>query len=685
MAENLFDIQLKIEQLHKELNRHSRLYYTQDAPEISDADYDKLMHQLLNLEKRYPQFITPDSPTQRVGAEPVEKLGVVQHRISMLSLADVGNDEELESWYKRVVKLLPGTRFNFVCEHKIDGLAVSLTYINRKLEIAATRGDGSRGENITQNVRTIHSIPLTLPADAPGGIEVRGEVYLPKSGFEKVNAERAVEGLPLFANPRNAAAGSVRQLDPRITAKRPLNMYIYHLGWIEGVPLKPTHWDTLQFMKSLGFRTNPKNRIAENLEEVKAFYREWNEKRESLEYEADGIVIKLNQLSLQDELGSVGREPRWALAYKFPPIEGITILKEIRISVGRTGTLNPVAILDPPLAIGGVTVSRASLHNQDDIHRKDIREGDTVVVRRAGDVIPDVVGPVLSKRSPHSKEFSILEKVFDAEKGRPACPSCGAQVFHEEGEVMYYCTNAACPAQLQDHLQHFASRGAMDIRGIGEQMSLALLEGGLVKDAADIYYLKLEQIEAMERMGEKSATKLLTQVEKSKTRPFANALYALGIRHIGEEMAERLARSFDSIESLEKASYEELTAVPTIGPKIAESILDFFKVERNREMVRKLKAAGVNLKEERLENSSELPLSGVEFVITGKLVSFSREEAEGKIKALGGSAKSDVTKKTNFLVVGEDPGSKVARAQTLGIPQITENELLEKLGMKRLL
>jgi DNA ligase (NAD+) len=441
----------------------------------------------------------------------------------------------------------------------------------------------------------------------------------------------------------------------------------------------------LQFVKSLGFRTNPKNRIAENLDEVKAFYREWNEKRESLEYEADGIVIKVNQSNLQDELGSVGREPRWALAYKFPPIEGITILKEIRISVGRTGTLNPVAILDPPLSIGGVTVSRASLHNQDDIQRKDIREGDTVVVRRAGDVIPDVVGPVLSKRSPHSKEFSILEKVFDAEKGRPACPSCGAQVFHEEGEVMYYCTNAACPAQLQDHLQHFASRSAMDIRGIGEQMSIALLEGGLVKDAADIYKLKQPEIEAMERMGEKSATKLLAQIEKSKTRPLANVLYALGIRHIGEEMAERLARNFNSIEPLEKATYEELTAVPTIGPKIAESILDFFKVERNLEMVRKLKDAGVNLKDERPASSAELPLSGVEFVITGKLVSFSREEAEEKIKGLGGSAKSDVTKKTNILVVGEDPGSKVARAQALGIPQITENELLEKLGMKGLL
>jgi DNA ligase (NAD+) len=685
MPDNLFDIQARIETLRQELNYHNRLYYVNDAPEISDADYDKLMHALRDLEKQYPQFVSPDSPTQRVGSAPVESLGVVEHRIPMLSLADVANDEDLSAWFKRVVKLIPGEPFNFVCEHKIDGLAVSLTYIHRKLSIAATRGDGSRGENITQNIRTIRSIPLALPPDAPEGLEVRGEVYLPKSGFEKVNAERAKENLPLFANPRNAAAGSVRQLDPRITAQRPLDMYIYHLGWMEGFPLKLTHWDTLHYLKSLGFRTNPENRIAENLDEVKAFYRQWTEKRGSLEYEADGIVIKINQHRLQNELGSVGREPRWALAYKFPPVEGMTVLKEILLSVGRTGTLNPVAVLEPPLAIGGVTVSRASLHNQDDIHRKDIREGDTVIVRRAGDVIPDVVGPVLAKRSPQSKEFSILEKVFDKVQGRPACPSCGAEVFHEEGEVMYYCTNAACPAQLQDHLQHFASRTAMDIRGIGEQMSLALLNSGLVKDAADIFYLKQDQVEAMERMGQKSAAKLMDQIQKSKSRPLGRVLFALGIRHIGEEMAERLVEHFYSIEELEKATYAELTAVPTIGPKIAESILEFFTVERNREIVKKLKEAGVNLKADLPFKTADLPLSGQEFVITGTLLSFSRAAAEEKIKALGGSAKSDITKKTNFLVVGSDPGSKVARAQSLGIPQISEDELLQKLGMKNLL
>jgi DNA ligase (NAD+) len=526
MTEDLSTIQARIVELRKEINYHNRLYYAEDRPEISDAEYDKLMHELRRLEQAYPQFLSSESPTQRVGSEPVAELGVIEHRIPMLSLADVGDDEELEAWYKRIVKLIPEAAFDFVCEHKIDGLAVSLTYINRRLEIGATRGDGSRGENITQNVRTIHSIPLTLPDDAPPGIEVRGEVYLPKSGFEKVNTERMKEGLPLFANPRNAAAGSVRQLDPRITARRPLEMYIYHLGWMEGGPALNTHWEILQYLKALGFRTNPHNRQAGNLTEVKAFYREWVEKRESMTYEADGIVIKVNQLRLQDELGSVGREPRWALAYKFPSIEGITRLKEIRINVGRTGTLNPIAVLAPPLAIGGVTVSRASLHNEDDTRRKDIREGDYVVVRRAGDVIPDVVGPVLSKRSPESRVFSILEKVYNPEKGRPACPSCGAEVFHEEGEVAYYCTSAACPAQIQEHLQHFASRTAMDIRGLGEQMAAVIIKAAVVKDGdglrpvqdvGDIYSLDKNALAALEGKGEKSASKLLEQIEKSKT------------------------------------------------------------------------------------------------------------------------------------------------------------------------
>lgn len=683
MSENLEEIRQKIEKLREEINHHNYLYYVLNSPEISDAEYDELMRTLRKLEEQYPQFLTPDSPTQRVGAAPVEAFGIVEHRIPLLSLADVGNDEELEAWYKRLMKLINGQHCNFVCEHKIDGLAVSLTYINGRLEIGATRGDGYRGENVTQNIRTIRSVPLTLPKGAPSALEVRGEVYLPKSGFYKLNEERAAEGLPLFANPRNAAAGSVRQLDPRITAKRPLDIYIYHLGWIEGDSTRETHWENLEYLKSLGFKINPHNRLVNSLEEVKKYYREWLEKRESLIYEADGIVIKVNQLRLQEQLGAVGREPRWAIAYKFPPVEATTRLVDIEISVGRTGTLNPVAVLEP-IAIGGVTVSRAALHNEDDIHRKDIRIGDIVIVRRAGDVIPEVVGPVKGKRTGNETVFSMIEilKKFDPEKRKPVCPACGSEVVKLEGEVMYYCTNAACPAQLQEHLQHFASREAMDIRGLGERMSIALIKANLVKDVGDLYYLKKEQIENLERMGSKSAAKLIEQIQNSKNRPLPNVIFALGIRHVGEEMAERLAKHFNSIDQLQKASIEDLMKIPTIGPKIAESIVSFFSLERNQQIIEKLKKAGVKLYEEKPVRTENLPLSGLEFVITGRLKSFSREEAEERIRALGGAAKSDITRKTNYLVVGEDPGSKLTRARELGVQQITEEDFLKFLGKK---
>jgi DNA ligase (NAD+) len=708
MAETKEDIKSQIDKLRAEINHHNHLYYAQDTQEISDAEYDKLMHALRRLEEQHPDLITPDSPTQRVGAAPVEALGIVEHPVPMLSLDDVGNDAELDAWYTRVLKLLNGESFNFVCEHKIDGLAVALTYINGKLAIGATRGDGSRGENITQNIRTIHSIPLTLPREAPPRFEVRGEVYLPKTGFQKVNQERAAEGLPLFANPRNAAAGSVRQLDPRIAARRPLNMFIYHLGWIEGAATPETHWETLDYLKSLGFRTNPQNRLLDNIEQVKAYYRNWTANRDSLVYEADGIVVKINQFRLQQQLGFVGRDPRWAIAYKFPPMETTTRLIRIEISVGRTGTLNPVATLEP-VSIGGVTVSHAALHNEEDINRKNIHVGDIVIVRRAGDVIPEVVGP--SRHTGEDRDFNLLEALPKNQKGQPSCPSCGSEVFRVEGEVMYYCTNAACPAQLKEHLQHFASRTAMDIRGLGESMAEALLtlkkesapsahkqlplavlepavmsksvtEDNLIQDVADIYFLKKEHLLELERTGEKSAGKLIDQIQNSRNRPLNRVLFGLGIRHVGEEMADRLVKRFPSIEALMKATENDLISVPTIGPKITESILDFFKLERNRLIIDKLNRAGVTLRQETQAGPENLPLAGMEFVITGKLLTFSREEAEEKIKALGGSAKSDITRKTRYLVVGEDPGSKVARAQAQGVPQITEDELLKMLGVK---
>ena len=680
--ENSTQVTERIEQLRAQLNHHNYRYYVLDNPEISDTEYDTLMRELKQLEAEYPSLLTPDSPTQRVGAAPVEAFGVVEHPLPLLSLGNVFDKEELEGWYTRIVKLLGEQPSSFVCEHKIDGLAVALTYVDGQLIIGATRGDGLRGENITQNLRTIRSIPLSVSKEAPPRFEVRGEVFLPRIGFAKLNRERAEEGLPLFANPRNAAAGSVRQLDPRITAKRPLDMYIYMLGYAEGRPTPPTHWEGMEYLKSLGFKVNPNSRLLNSVEEVEGYYQAWVNERESLSYEADGIVVKVDSLEWQKKLGDVGREPRWAVAYKFPAIQGITRLNEIRISVGRTGTLNPYAVLEP-VSVGGVTIKQAALHNEADIRRKDIRKGDMVVVQRAGEVIPQVVGPVVSKRTGEEKEFSLLETVFDKEKERPACPECQAEVVKLEGEAMYYCSNAACPAQVKEHTEHFTSRGAMDIRGIGESLSSILFEQGLVKDIADLYDLKKKkgQLLKLAGMGEKSADNLLKAIEESKDRPLSRLIFALGIRHVGGETAELLAKYFSSIDRLAEASREGLLAVSTIGPKIADSILAFFRQEENKGIIQRLKDAGVSLEEEEA-GLEGLPLAGQEFVITGRLDTSSRSEAEARIKALGGTAKSDITGKTTYLVAGAEPGSKLTRARALGIRQLTEEEFLKLLGEK---
>jgi DNA ligase (NAD+) len=671
--DNLTQVKQRIEKLRAEINHHNYRYYVLDSPEISDAEYDELMRELQKLEEEHPQFLTPDSPTQRVGAAPVEAFGVVEHPQPLLSLGNAFSQEELAAWYKRTSKLIDGEKFDFTCEHKIDGLAVALTYVDGRFTTGATRGDGLRGEDITQNLRTIRSIPLSVPGDTPARFEVRGEVFLPKAGFEKLNRERAKEGLPLFANPRNAAAGSVRQLDPRITAKRPLDIYIYMLGYAEGKATPPTHWETMEYLKSLGFKINPNNKLLASIDQVEKFHHTWVERRESLPYEADGIVVKVNQLDLQERLGSIGHEPRWAIAYKFPAIQGTTRLIDIGISVGRTGTLNPYAILEP-VSVGGVTIKQAALHNEDDIKRKDIRIGDTVVVQRAGEVIPQVVGPVVSKRTGREKVFKMPKR----------CPVCGAEAIKPEGEAMSRCTNAACPAQVHERLEHFVSRGGMDIRGIGESQSAMLLKEGLVKNAADLYNLKdkKEQLVNLERMAEKSVSNILNAIENSKQRPLSRVIFALGILHIGEEMAEILASHFGSIDALAKASRDELMDIEAVGPKIADSVLAFFRQEENQKIIQRLKDAGVKL-EEKKAKPEELPLAGLEFVITGRLEAFTREEAEAKIKALGGTAKDNVTRKTTYLVVGADPGgTKFARAQELGTKQLTEKELLRLLEQK---
>jgi DNA ligase (NAD+) len=662
----------RIEKLRKLINYHNHRYYVLDSPEISDAEYDELMRELQRLEEEYPQFLTPDSPTQRVGAAPVEAFGVVEHRIPMLSLGKAFSHEELLAWHKRVSGLLGESEFDLVAEHKMDGLAVALIYEEGKYVTGATRGDGFRGEDITQNLKTVKSIPLSLPRDVPGKFEVRGEVFLSKKGFKKLNEDRAKAEQPLFANPRNAAAGSVRQLDPRITAKRPLDIYIYGVGLVEGGKTFSTHWETLEYLKSLGFKLNPQNELLKNLQQAESYYQHWLEEIEHLPYEADGIVFKVNRYDLQERLGNVGGEPRWAIAYKFPATQETTRLLDIGVSVGRTGTLNPYAILEP-VNVGGVVVKRAALHNEDDIRRKDIRIGDMVVVQRAGEVIPEVVSPVVSLRTGKEKVFVMPSK----------CPVCGAEAIKPEGEAMSRCTNMSCPAQVYELVKHFVSRGAMDIEGIGEKLAETLLKAGLIKDVGDIYTLKdkREQLIGLERMGEKSASNVLKAIEESTKRPLSRVIFALGIRHVGSETAEILVKHFGSIDKLSQSTEEELMTAPTIGPTIAESIVAFSRQESNLKVIEKLRQAGVRMREEAAK-PRELPLAGKEFVVTGKLDSFTRTEAESRIRELGGLVGSSVSKKTDFLVVGADPGSKLDRARELGTTILNEKQFLEMLEKK---
>jgi len=666
-------VRQRIKQLREIINHHNYRYYVLDSPEISDAEYDELMRELRQLEAEHPELVTPDSPTQRIGAPPVEAFGVVEHPQPLLSLANAFSYEELAAWHKRVTNLLGGQQFDLVCEPKIDGLAVALTYVDGLFVTGATRGDGYRGEDITQNLKTIRSIPLSVPKEAPPRFEVRGEVYLPKAGFKKLNEERAKQELPLFANPRNAAAGSVRQLDSSITARRPLDIFIYGLGWAEGKAVPDTHWEVMQYVKSLGFKINPNIALRRSLDEAEKYHQSWVESREEFPYEADGIVVKVNSIALQQELGTVAHEPRWAIAYKFPAVQGTTRLLDIGINVGRTGSLNPYAILEP-VRVGGVVISSAALHNEEDIHRKDIRIGDWVVVQRAGEVIPEIVEPIVSRRTGKEKIFSM--------PGR--CPVCGSEVIKPEGEAMHRCTNAACPSQALEKIKHFVSRGAMDIDGVGEKLCQALFEAGLIKDAGDLYYLTKEQLLSLERMADKSASNVLNSIEGSKDRPLARVIFALGILHVGEQYAELLAEQFHSIDQLSEASQEELSTIPSIGPKIAESIVAFFRQKGNKQIIKKLRKAGVRLEREEVEKVGEglvpsLPLAGLEFVLTGKLESFSRPEAEAKIKALGGKAGSDISRKTSYVVVGADPGSKLAKAEKLGTKTLTEAEFLDFL------
>ena len=666
----------RVEELRREINHHNHRYHVLDDPVISDAEYDVLMQELRALEEHHPELVTPESPTQRVGAAPAEGFAEAEHQVPLLSLANAFNNEELGAWYRRAQELLEGVTFDMVCELKIDGLAVALTYEEGRLVRGATRGDGQRGEDVTLNLRTIRTIPLAVDRDrAPRRFQVRGEVYFPRSGFERMNEERVAQGEPPYANPRNTAAGSLRQLDPRLTASRPLDIFVYALGYAEDGDMPDNHKETLERLKALGFKTNPANALCHTLEEVEEYYQRWLEEKEDLDYGVDGVVVKISPFSYQQHLGVVGREPRWAIAYKFPATQAVTRLLDIRVNVGRTGTLNPYAVLEP-VNVGGATVKQATLHNEDDIRRKDIRIGDWVTVERAGEVIPQVVAPIMARRTGQEREFRMPDR----------CPDCSEPVVRPPGEAMTYCVNAACPTQFARLLMHFVSRGAMNIEGMGGKLALLMIDAGLVRDVGDVYSVTKEQLLSLERMAEKSAANILNAIEQSKSRPLPNVLMALGIRHVGLETAETLVRRFGGLYAIAQATEEDLAAGPGVGPKIAESIVAHFRQEGNQRVLAKLKEACVRMEAEATSGEArELSLSGMQLVVTGRLSSMSRSQAEDSIKERGGSVGSSVSKETTYLVVGEDPGSKLDQAKKLEIHVLDEAQFLELLEGKALL
>ena len=678
---NLFDnavpqeVRAEVEDLRRAINRANYLYYVKDQPEISDAEYDRLMRRLQELEAKYPSLVAPDSPTQRVGAPPLEEFAVFEHVVPMLSLQNAFGEGELRAFDERCKRFLgmpPESDIEYCCELKFDGLAVSLTYVDGILTAGATRGDGYRGENVTENLRTVKTIPLNLHhakrdspevKPVPRMVEVRGEVILFHEEFRRINEEREMSGEPTFANPRNAAAGSVRQLDSRITAKRNLTMFCYGIGACEGVEFQ-TQYEILCTLGDWGFKINPNVRVCANVDEAAGYIREWETKKENLPYDIDGVVVKVNSIALQNSLGSVARSPRWAVAYKYPAHQVTTRVKNIRVQVGRTGALTPVADLEP-VEVGGVTVSRATLHNEDEIRRKDVRIGDTVVVQRAGEVIPEIVEVVKEKRTGNEREFVMPTK----------CPVCGADVMRAEGEAVARCMGIACPAQIRENIIHFASRTAMDIEHVGPALVDQLVEKGLVRDPADLYFLTVEQLIPLERMAEKSARNVIEAIERSKSAPLARVIYALGIRHVGERTAAALADHFGSIDRLRNAGEQELAEVPDVGPVVAKSIAAFFRQEETAEVLRKLKAVGIDPKVEARKESEAF--AGKTVVFTGALTGMTREEAEAIVYKLGGKPSSSVSRNTDLVVAGEKAGSKLEKALSLGVKVVSEAEFLE--------
>ncbi len=660
------DVEKKIEALRDKIRLHEHLYYVLDNPEISDAEFDKLMQQLKDLESEHPALVTPDSPTQRVGGKPREGFVKVRHSTPMLSLDNTYNEEELRGWERRVHELTGRKDVDYVCELKLDGMSLALGYEDGRLVRGVTRGDGSVGEDVTLNVRTVRSVPLSIPkerlkkAGIPADFEVRGELLMPTASFKKINQERERQGLPTFANPRNFTAGTVRQLDPNVTAERRMDYFPYILLQ-NGRTYFDHHSKTLAALDSAGFKVNPNRKLVHSMDEVWAFIQQWEEKRDSLPYEIDGIVVKVDRTALQDELGFTGKAPRWAIAYKYAARGGVTKLEKIRWQTGRTGKLTPVAEL-APIPIGGTTVRNATLHNLDEIHRLGVKIGDWVRVERGGDVIPKVVE--VDKDHPRGER-----DVEDPEK----CPVCGNKVVRTEGEVDYRCVNANCPAKLLGTILHFASRGVMNIDGMGDALVTQLTERGLVKNVADIYKLTKADLLGLERFADKSAQNILNEIENSKKLPLERVIYGLGIRMVGERTAQFLAEHFGSMEALEQASVEELQYVDEVGPRIAESIVEFFSIPANRKLVERLGEAGLAFKGKKKERGTKL--AGKTFVLTGTLAKYTRDEAKKMIEDAGGKVTGSVSKKTDYVVAGTDAGSKLDKAKELGVAVIDEKKM----------
>jgi DNA ligase (NAD+) len=668
-------VRQRVERLRAEIDRHNHRYHVLDDPEIPDSEYDRLLTELRDLERKHPALVVPESPTQRVGGAPVEAFAQVRHHTPMLSLDNAFTPEEVVAFDRRVRERLETEKeISYACEPKLDGLAVSLTYRNGALEIAATRGDGSVGEDVTHNIRTIQSVPLRLTGKSvPGILEVRGEVFMSIAGFKEMNRRAIEKGEKVFVNPRNAAAGSLRQLDPRLAASRPLEIFFYGAGVVENGKLPGRHSAVLEMLRGLGLRTSPESRIVEGVDGLLAYYDEIGRRRDKLNYQIDGVVYKVDSLDQQRELGFVARAPRWAIAHKFPAEEAMTRVRAIEWQVGRTGALTPVARLDP-IFVGGATVANATLHNFDELQRKDVRVGDTIVLRRAGDVIPEVVRVIMEKRPART----VLVRLPDR------CPVCGSDVEREEGESVARCTGAlVCPAQLKESLRHFASRRAMDIEGLGSKLVDQLVDQGLAKNAANLYRLTASQFAELDRMGDKSAEKLVKSLERSKETTFGRFLFALGIRDVGEATADSLARHFRTLEALRSSSVAEIEEVPDVGPVTSAHVHAFISEARNAKVINELIALGVRWPEIPASRSRSKDLEGQSFVLTGRLSSMSRDDAGDLVRELGGTVAGSVSKKTDFVVVGEDAGSKLMKATELGIKILDEDEFLKLVGRKR--